>query len=263
MSVWQTVDRGSEDVTSLKEVMSEQLASELSEKEVRGYSKAINGEKATKNSSQLTASNIEASAIDDHACEDDELIAQMLQNEYDHEYDQVLRNEEKAANRDSKISVNYSKYRVIPDIPFWQEDDSDEDDRCFVYDDPKCPIDLYEAAERAEGPLPKCGYRRNKEGQIITKHDQVTSQRSNGKRLMEFPPGIETGDGAGMDMQISNAVFNKIRSFSLREGKRKNKIKDKEDKSTAVQAVDQRTRLILFKMTQKLYTARKNVQGRI
>ena len=43
---------------------------------------------------------------------------------------------------------------------------------------------------------------------IVTKHDRELSERNNGKRIMEFPPGIETGDGGGWDMQLSNAVYN-------------------------------------------------------
>jgi len=50
--------------------------------------------------------------------------------------------------------------------------------------------------------------------------------------------GIETGDGAalkGPQMQVSNAVYNKIRSFSIKEAKRKSRIHDKSEKSTSDQ----------------------------
>ena len=57
--------------------------------------------------------------------------------------------------------------------------------------------------------------------QILTKHDKELNQRENAKRIMEFPPGIQTGDGGGFDMQLSNQVYNKIRNFSIKEGKRK------------------------------------------
>ncbi len=65
--------------------------------------------------------------------------------------------------------------------------------------------------------------------------------------MMDFPD-IATGDGGGLDVQISNPVYNEIRKFSMKENKRKYRIKDKEDKSTVSQAVDPQTRLILFKM---------------
>ena len=59
---------------------------------------------------------------------------------------------------------------------------------------------------------------------------------------------IETGDGGGCEMRLSNAVYNKIRNFSIKEGKRKARLVDKVDKSTAEQAIDPKTRVILFKM---------------
>ena len=96
--------------------------------------------------------------------------------------------------------------------------------------------------------MPKCGYKKLPEGKYVTKHDKEISQRSNGKRIMEFNCGIETGDGGGLDMQLSNAVYNKIRNFSMKADKRKSRIHDKEDKSTAEQAVDPQTRILLFKM---------------
>jgi RIO kinase 3 len=49
-------------------------------------------------------------------------------------------------------------------------------------------------------------------------------------------------------LQLSNPIYNEIRRFNLKETKRKNRLKDKEDKSTVSKAVDPKTRLILFKM---------------
>ena len=65
---------------------------------------------------------------------------------------------------------------------------------------------------------------------------------------MEFPPGIHTGDGGGFDMHISNQVYNKIRNFSTKEDKRKHRIVDKEERAVAEQAVDPKTRVLLFKL---------------
>ncbi len=128
------------------------------------------------------------------------------------------------------MTVSYSKYKVIPDNPIWDDEDDSEDDAYFVMDDRKRPLDCYEVAEKETGALPKCGYKKvrfptdsrgfcNKKGsflqvgdKIVTKHDRDLSHRSNGKRMMNFQ-GIETGDGGGMDVMISNPVFNKIRNF--------------------------------------------------
>jgi RIO kinase 3 len=67
---------------------------------------------------------------------------------------------------------------------------------------------MYESAEKENGQLPRCGYKKIG-ATIVTKHDREISERNNGKRIMEFPPGIETGDGGGLDMQLSNSVYNK------------------------------------------------------
>ena len=80
----------------------------------------------------------------------------------------------------------------------------------------KCPISSsllflnfsYETADKDNSnQLPKAGFKKVGNN-IVTKHDRELSERNNGKRIMEFPPGIETGDGGGWDMQLSNAVYN-------------------------------------------------------
>ena len=41
---------------------------------------------------------------------------------------------------------------------------------------------------------------------MVTKHDLTMNQRRNACKVMEFPPCIQTGDGAAFDMQLSNKV---------------------------------------------------------
>ena len=48
--------------------------------------------------------------------------------------------------------------------------------------------------------------------------------------------------------QLSNKVYNKIRNFSIKEGKRKHRIQDKEERAVTDQAVDPKTRVLLFKL---------------
>merc|ERR1719186_1269508 len=107
--------------------------------------------------------------------------------------------------------------------------------------------DRFETKEKEIGQMPLCGYKKI-EGKLVTKHDKEITQRENAKRIMEFPPGIHTGDGGGFDLQISNKVYNKIKNFSVKEGKRRNRVGDKEDKAVAEQAVDPRTRLLIYKL---------------
>ena len=47
---------------------------------------------------------------------------------------------------------------------------------------------------------------------------------------------------------MNNQVYNKIRNFSIKEGKRKNRIQDKEDRAVAEQALDPKTRVLLYKL---------------
>lgn len=231
--------------SSLSDVMSEQLASTLEEEE---------NSKLQKNSAMASLSGPVGGEFDGHfpledSTGDDLMIAQMLQMQFDKEYDTAVGLEESQRNGGSKVRVSLEKYKVVPDNPVW-EDSDDEDDELAAYldmDERKRHWDWYEKADKETGQLPKCGYKQVGD-KIITKHDKEISQRANGRRIMEFPPGIETGDGGGLDMQLPNAVYNKIRNFSIREGKRKARLVDKVDKSTAEQAIDPKTRVLLFKM---------------
>lgn len=57
------------------------------------------------------------------------------------------------------------------------------------------------------------------------------------------------GDGAGFDLQLSNKVFNSLKSHSNKEQARRHKFHDKkEDRATAEFGVDEFTRLLLYKL---------------
>jgi len=176
---------------------------------------------------------------------DDLMIAQMLQKQFDKEYNLALAREERSVNRNCKVTVAYSKYRMSldDDLNYDSSDDEDED----YYNDEKRDLDIFETKKKEIGEMPRTGFKKIGD-RVVTKHDKEISQRENAKRIMEFPPGIETGDGGGFDMQVSNKVYNKIRNFSIREGKRKNRIQDKEDRAVAEQALDPKTRVLLYKM---------------
>ena len=203
---------------------------------------------------KTTSSNIQKEPLYEEkiaGTNNDFLIAQMLQNQFDNEYDTVVKNEENAYNRNNKIKVSYEKYKVSQsDHPIW-EDSDDEDPELLAYlnmDDRKRDWDYFEAADKETIPMPRCGYQKLG-GTIITKHDKELNHRTNGKRMMAMAPGIQTGDGGAFDMQLSNSVYNDIKKFSIKDGRRRaGRIKDKIEKSTAEQAVDPQTKLILFKL---------------
>ena len=148
---------------------------------------------------------------------EDLMIAQMLQKQFDKEYDSALGKEERNMNSNSKVTVSYSKYRMMPEESrIWDDSDDEEEDLYFTQDDEKRHWDLFETKDKEVGDMPRCGYKLIGE-KIVTKHDREISQRENAKRIMEFPSGIETGDGGGFDMQLSNKVYKKIRNFSVKE----------------------------------------------
>ena len=98
----------------------------------------------------------------------------------------------------------------------WQDSD-DEDQELAEYlamDDRKRDWDYYESADKEAGQMPRCGYKKTSDGTIITKHDREISQRSNGKRIMSMKVDLKTGDGGGLDMQLSNKVYNQVCSLA-------------------------------------------------
>ena len=109
-----------EATTSLQDVMSEQLASNLQAKEMGNEDSE--GPKAMSDEELAKLLNEDTS--------DDLMIAQMLQMQFDKEYDQALGVEETHRNGGSKISVSYSKYKLVPENPIW--DDSDDDDETWA-----------------------------------------------------------------------------------------------------------------------------------
>jgi len=240
---WGTLPPVNNTSVSLADVMSEELASELQKKEF-GALKDVN----TVETADSTPDLPESELVEDEDTSADLLIAQMLQKQFDSEYDSVLGIEEKHQNGNSKVRVSYSKYRMVPEDIIWDDSEDEFDDE---FDEGggqrRRDIDRFETKEKELGQMPLCGYKKIGD-KLVTKHDKEITQRANAKRVMEFPPGIHTGDGGGFDMQLPNKVYNKIRNFSVKEGKRKNRVMDKEDKAVAEQAVDPRTRILLYKL---------------
>ena len=56
-------------------------------------------------------------------------------------------------NGSSKLTISYSKYKMIP-LPFW-DDESEEDDEDDVTDERKRDLDSYETADKELGIIPR------------------------------------------------------------------------------------------------------------
>lgn len=133
-------------------------------------------------------------------CESDAAIAQMLQTQYDREYDDELERRQRTYNKDSKVTVSFDKLKRDSA----QEAGEDEQD----IEDPSTSTDWdrFETNKKILEAIPRCGYKVDKKGEWMTKHDPHLNGVRNVCRLMSFPLEFATGDGAGFDMKLSNKV---------------------------------------------------------
>ncbi|XP_034041840.1 serine/threonine-protein kinase RIO3 isoform X2 [Thalassophryne amazonica] len=210
---------------SLADVMSEELARQLDEE----------------NNSFLELTAPEADLLLDDRVSDtasDLMLAQMLQMQYDREFDDQLRREEKKFNGDSKVSISFENYRKVHP---YEDSDSSEDEVDWQ--------DTRHDPYRAEKPqtTPRRGFS-GKGKNITTKHDEDTCGRKNTARMDNFAPEVHVGDGLGMDLKLSNQVFNALKQHCHSEQRRSARLHEKKEHSTAEQAVDPRTRLLMYKM---------------
>lgn len=137
--------------------------------------------------------------------ESDAVIAQMLQAQFDKEYNEDISRIEKAQNKQSKITVCLDKYRKV----FVKDDGEEYNDHAKDPDENlwrKRDWDRFDGNERLLEAIPKCGYTIDKAGEMITKHDDNLCGVRNACRLMSFPLEFATGDGAGFEMKLSNRV---------------------------------------------------------
>uniref|UniRef100_A0A3P8WPG8 Serine/threonine-protein kinase RIO3 n=1 Tax=Cynoglossus semilaevis TaxID=244447 RepID=A0A3P8WPG8_CYNSE len=168
----------------------------------------------------------------------DLVLAQMLQMQFDREYDDQLRREEKKFNGDSKVSISFENYRKVHP---YEDSDSSEDEVDWQ--------DTRHDPYKADKPqtTPRRGFV-GKGKNITTKHDEVICGRKNTARMDNFAPEIHVGDGLGMDLKLPNQVFNSLKQHCYSEQRRSARLHEKKEHSTAEQAVDPRTRLLMFKM---------------
>lgn len=123
----------------------------------------------------------------------------------------------------------------------------EEPDDDYVDDEPPKNWDRFEANEKIFRGLNRKGFTHDEDGVIITKHDPQMCGVRNACRVMSFPPEFSTGDAAGFDMKLSNQVFNQLKSYSRKA--KKNRAQDRRDNTaTAEMGIDEPTRLRLYKL---------------
>lgn len=166
---------------NLQDIMSEEVAKDLQEKENRLYMESLNCHNEAIGIAG-TSDNLETER------ESDEVIAMMLQQQFDKEYNEMLKRTENKFNGDSKISISYSNYRRSESA----EDEDESDDEIVDIIDRK-DWDRFDSVGRSLSAMPRCGYMKQENGNMLTKHDSTLSGRKNACKFMNFPPEFHTG----------------------------------------------------------------------
>lgn len=221
---------------SLVDVMSEQLALELNKEETMREMNSNSSDLIANLPLSTAAEGVDLTNLSEKEIQEanDEVMARLLQQQFDKEDDDKLRIEEKKYNGNNKVSISFEKFRVTP---------TSEYDDDFNYTE-----DNDEQKTEWENPIPdfgRCGIS-GKGKNITTKHDPTICGRRNASKLMEFSDN--SGDGEGMDLKLPNDVFNRLKVHSNAMNKRHQKVHEKKEHSTAIQAIDMDTQLILFQM---------------
>lgn len=278
-SAWKSVEQV-EPVT-LQEIMSEEYARGLQDKENKKYEESLKqnistiptesepssstSEAGASSSAQSTVAQTESipeevlafirndSELNENldSCESDRLLAELLQAQFDKEHDETLERLEKHKNKDSKVSISYTNYRRQAEQEPESDDESDYDA------EQSKNWDRFEANEKMFRGLNRKGFTHDEDGLIITKHDDKMCGVRNACRVMSFPPEFSVGDAGGFNMKLSNSVFNQLRCFSQKT--KKNKAQDRRDNTaTAEMGIDEPTRLRLYKLINNQVLERVN-----
>lgn len=224
---------------SFQEVMSEQLAGQL------------------QSETPLTNSVFE----ENPDTTSDEVLAQLLQAEFDEEFASPPQ-----ANGKNNLKDDLANFEVGFDPfsrPIREATSSDEDDDESAWPDKK-KSGASTSNRRSNGrsrewdsfdskphvTLGRSGIAKGKtDGKVqLTKHDAIVCGKRNACRIMESKSSIETGDGGGFDMKLSNQVYNALKVHCITEERRANRLHEKKEKSTAESVMDQSSRLLIFKM---------------
>lgn len=83
-------------------------------------------------------------------------VAKLLQAQFDSEYDEQLKREEKHRNKNSCVKISLKNYRMVPEELLY-----DKADQVEVPVDSKADWDRFETNEKEEKTIPRVGYKVN------------------------------------------------------------------------------------------------------
>lgn len=241
------------DQVSLDDIMSEQLALEMTFNNVLQRSETSEAQPLSNMSDFLKEAGITESDLkeldqpnQDCSTDNDAALAKLLQHELDLEHDRRLKLEEKQYNANSKVKISFENQRRVKDQDLSYSDLEDEE-AYHEYGEDSKHWDFFEKSERNSVKVGRQGFTVSN-GQVTTKHDIETNKCRNACKVMEFESDINTGDGGGFAMKINNSVYNALKVHSISEGKRMARLHEKKEKSSAEKAIDEKSRILLFKL---------------
>ncbi|XP_065835253.1 serine/threonine-protein kinase RIO3-like [Oscarella lobularis] len=188
-------------------------------------------------------------ATENETQDDDLLLAQLLQSEFDAEYDRYSSANERHMNGNKKVSISFRNYRHVPST---ESPDDDEDDYDVIDEmtSRRSPAAVVSPSTSTSSSSKSRRRRKWKQG-VPTKHDLAVCGRKNVERVASlFPPDFATGDvtNEADDFCFSNRVYTALKRHSIKEEKQAQRVFDKKDRSTHNLSLDPQTRLILFKL---------------
>ena len=137
--------------------------------------------------------------------------------------------------------MSYRNYKLKPgryDSSSSGESDSEVDEKWELYSKAEKPLRIQ--SKRASV--------KDIDGVQKTKHDFEICGKLNVCRMEKFGPNFSSGDGTGMELKLPNKVFNTLKNHSYSQENRAAKLHEKKDNSTAENAMDAKTKLMLLKM---------------
>lgn len=218
-----------EPLVSFTDVMSEQLADSIVREEYENekvdLDECLGITETISPQPHIVGSNLPDTSSD-------EALALMLQAEMDKEYNEYLAKEESRVNQFSKVKLSFDNYRASSVGRRASSSSIDDEDS-----------DLDDEADE-DYTLPK-----SSGNSITTKHDKEICSRRNVARMEDsFPAGFLSGDARGMDLQLTNKIYNSLKQHAYSEQRRSQRIHEPKEHYTTEHAVDEKTRLILYRL---------------
>lgn len=243
-SPWGKIN-SSEKTKSFNELMSEEYAKQLEDESKPIETIIETTVDVTSEQGKVEEEKVDLTEILIDGTENDDLLAQMLQLEFDRENDDFVKSAENLQNGTSKVSMSYQKFCTLH--PFDKEySDNRDHKKTYVeedWEDSEDDEDYTEEDNRAAAVgRVKIGH------EIITKHDALVTERKNAKNVEKFPLNFPCGDVSKKDIRLPNHVYNRLKVHSKKEERNEMRVHEKQEHSTHERALDENTRLILYKM---------------